>query len=121
MKRVLVCEDNILTQKVLEVALKKINFEIVLAKDGSEGIQFLEEQDFDLVLTDINMPYNSGLEIVQYIRKHKQLNIPVIIVTNINLEDTRKHARELGADAYITKPFDPQELLEAIKSLGLSG
>ena len=119
--KVLVCEDNKLTQRVLEVSMRKLNFDILVATDGEQGIQLIRENDIDLIITDINMPYNSGLEIVEFVRKNYEKKIPVIIVTNINLEDTRRHAKELGADAYITKPFDPTELLDAIHSLELPG
>lgn len=115
--KILVCEDNKLTQRVLEVALKKMDSEILVATDGDEGIRLIKEHKIGLVITDINMPYNSGLEIVEFVRKNYGRKIPVIIVTNINLDDTRKHARELGADAYITKPFNPDELLAIIRSL----
>ena len=119
--KVLVCEDNKLTQRVLEVSMRKLDFDILVATDGEQGINLIRENDIDLIITDINMPYNSGLEIVEFVRKNYEKKIPVIIVTNINLEDTRRHAKELGADAYITKPFDPSELLDAIHSLELPG
>ncbi|MDF1571212.1 MAG: response regulator [Bacteroidales bacterium] len=116
-KKILVCEDNKLTQRVLEVALKSMDHEILVATDGEEGIRLIKEHEIGLIITDINMPYNSGLEIVAFVRKNYGRKIPVIIVTNISLDDTRKHAKELGADAYITKPFDPDQLLEIIQSL----
>lgn len=117
--KILVCEDNKLTQRVLEVALKKMNYETLVATDGEEAIRLIKENDIGLVITDINMPYNSGLEIVEFVRKKYGKELPVIIVTNINLDDIRKQAQELGADAYITKPFDPAELINAIQSLNL--
>ena len=117
--KILVCEDNKLTQRVLEVALKKMNYETLVATDGEEAIRLIKENDIGLVITDINMPYNSGLEIVEFVRKKYGKELPVIIVTNINLDDIRKQAQELGADAYITKPFDPAELMNAIQSLNL--
>ncbi len=117
--KILVCEDNKLTQRVLEVALKKMNYETLVATDGEEAIRLIKENDIGLVITDINMPYNSGLEIVEFVRKKYGKELPVIIVTNINLDDIRKQAQELGADAYITKPFDPAELITAIQSLNL--
>jgi len=115
--KILVCEDNKLTQRVMEVALKKMDHEILVATDGEEGIRLIKEHEIGLIITDINMPYNSGLEIVEFVRKNYGRKIPVIIVTNISLDDTRKHAEELGADAYITKPFDPDQLMEIIQSL----
>jgi CheY-like chemotaxis protein len=118
--KILVCEDNKLTQRVLEVALRKTDHDILVATDGEEGIRLIREHEIGLIITDINMPYNSGLEIVEFVRKNYGRKIPVIIVTNISLEETRRHAEELGADAYITKPFDPSELLQIIQTLNLS-
>ncbi len=115
--KVLVCEDNKLTQRVLEAALRKLNFDIIVASDGEQGIRYIKEQDIKLIVTDINMPYNNGLEIVEFVRKNYKERIPVIIVSNISLDETRKHAKELGADAYFTKPFDPAELVKTIKTL----
>jgi len=115
--KILICEDNKLTQRVLEVALRKMSYEILVATDGDQGIKFIREQEIDLIITDINMPFNSGLEIVEFVRKQYSRKIPVIIVSNINLENTRKHAKELGANAYFTKPFDPSELINTIADL----
>ena len=117
--KVLICEDNMLMQKVLEKALLHINFEIISVADGEQGIERIKGGDIGLIITDINMPYNNGLEIIQYVRKHYEKKIPVIVVTNILIEDTRKQAVELGADAFITKPFDPARLLTTIKELGI--
>lgn len=118
--KVLVCEDNKLTQRVIEVALRRLNYDILVAVDGEEGIRKINEHDIKMIITDINMPYNNGLELVQHVRKNYKERIPVIIVTNIILEETRRLAIELGADRYITKPFDPEELITAIKSLQIA-
>lgn len=115
--KILICEDNKLTQRLLEVSLRKMNFDILVATDGEQGIRNIKEQDIGVIITDINMPFNSGLEIVEFVRKHYTKKIPVIIVSNINLEETRKHAKELGANAYFSKPFDPSELIKTIESL----
>ncbi|MEX2371177.1 MAG: response regulator [Bacteroidales bacterium] len=117
--KVLLCEDNKLTQRLLEVTLKKLNFDIVVAANGEQGIRFLKEEDIKLIITDINMPYNNGLEIVEFVRKNFNEKIPVIIVSGINLEETQALAAELGADEYFTKPFDPVELVRAVKKLGV--
>ena len=117
--KVLICEDNSMAQKVLEFTLKKMGHEVISASNGKEGIDLLREEDVQLVITDINMPYNSGLELIQFLRKQTAKKIPVLIVSNINLEESKKHAAELGADGYITKPFDPQELIDTIESLNI--
>ncbi len=117
--KVLVCEDNSMAQKVLEFTLKKMGNEVICTDNGKEGIDILREEEVHLVITDINMPYNSGLELIQFLRKQIGKRIPVLIVSNINLEESKKHAAELGADGYITKPFDPKELIDTIESLNI--
>ncbi len=116
----LICEDNLLTRKVLEITMLKMDFDVVVAGDGMQGIAQLKEEDVQLIITDINMPYNSGLELLDYVRKNSKTRIPVIVVTNINLDDTRKHAAELGADAFLPKPFDPEKLKKAVEDIGLA-
>jgi DNA-binding response OmpR family regulator len=63
------------------------------------------------------MPYNSGLEVVQHIRKHFGSSLPVIVISNINLEETKLHAMNLGALVYMTKPFNPDDLIVHIQNL----
>lgn len=115
--KILVCEDNKLTQRLFEASLRKADYDIIIAVDGEQAIRYINEEEIRMVITDINMPFNNGLEVVEYVRKRYRNRIPVIIVTNINLEETRAHARELGADAYLTKPFDPDELIGIIQTL----
>ena len=117
--KVLICEDKSMGQKVIEFTLRGMGFETRVASDGEEGISLLKEEVVDLLVTDINMPFNSGLEILQFVRINFEHKIPVIIVSSINLDETKKHAVELGADCYLTKPFDPKELVSVVESLDI--
>ncbi|MCK5134792.1 MAG: response regulator [Bacteroidales bacterium] len=115
--RILVCEDNPIALKTIEFTLKKAGYEVLKAEDGEQGIGILDEQEVDLVITDINMPYTKGLELVRYINTKLETKIPTIIISGINLDETIDHAKELGAEGYLTKPFDPKALLDLIQSL----
>lgn len=115
--KILVCEDNLLMLKTIEFTLKSHGYEVVNATDGHQGIQVLNEQEIDILVTDINMPYNSGLELIQHIKSNLSGKVPVIIVSGINLEETKQHAKELGAVNYVTKPFDPEILVEMIQKI----
>jgi DNA-binding response OmpR family regulator len=115
--RVLVCEDNTLTLRSIEYVLKNAGFDVVKANDGEQGIRILDEEEVDLVITDINMPYTKGLELVRHVNTDMEKKIPVIIVTGITLEETREHALELGASGFLTKPLDLDVLVETVKSL----
>jgi DNA-binding response OmpR family regulator len=115
--KILVCEDNPMTLRTIEFTLMKDGHEVLRAEDGDQAIRMLHEKEIDLVITDINMPYTKGLEVVRYVNKNMDATIPVIIISIINLEETRQHAMELGAKGYLTKPFDPQALLALVHSV----
>ena len=114
---ILVCEDNIMTLRTIEFSLKKAGYDVFKAQDGVQGIQILDEEKIDMVITDINMPYTKGLELIRHINTHLEEKIPVIVVTGITNNETRDHAAELGAEGYLTKPFDLHVMLDMVKSL----
>ena len=114
---ILVCEDNLMTLKTIEFALKKAGYDVFKAENGYQGIRILGEEKIDLVITDINMPYSKGLELVRHINTKMEPGIPVIVITGITNEETRAHAAELGARGYLTKPFDLDVMVDMVKSL----
>jgi two-component system chemotaxis response regulator CheY len=100
----------------LEVPVK-----IVEAESGFEALRFLPREDFDLIVTDINMPDINGLELVSFIRKNeKYARFPLVIVSTEGSERDRDKGLGLGADAYMVKPFDPEMLRQVVVDL-LSG
>ncbi len=115
--KILVCEDNLITLKTIAYSLAKKGHEVLKAADGDQGIEFLDQEEIDLVITDINMPYTKGLELVRYVNTKMETKIPVIIISGITLDETKDHALELGAFGYLTKPFDPEVLLKMVKSV----
>jgi DNA-binding response OmpR family regulator len=115
---ILVCEDNRMTLKAIEFSLKKAGWQVYEAEDGMQAVRVLDKQQIDLVITDINMPYSKGLELIRHINTSvTEPKIPVIVITGITNEETRRHAMELGAPGYLTKPFDPKVMLKMVKSL----
>ena len=115
MANILVCEDNPIALRTIEFSLVKAGYGVLRAVDGEQAITKLGSEQIDLVITDINMPFTKGLELVRYINTRLPFKIPVIIISGINLQETQDHARELGARGYLTKPFDPNMLLETIQ------
>lgn len=115
--KVLVCEDDEMVLKMVEFRLRKEGYEIHLAGDGKEALEKIEKERPDLIITDIMMPYLTGLEIVHQVRKTLGLNTPIIIVSSIGLEKTVLEAFQLGADDFITKPFSPNELSVRVRKL----
>lgn len=108
--KVLIAEDDELMLKTLEFRLKRDNHEVILARDGKEALSMIDTHLPDLVITDIMMPYSSGMEIVGYIKQKHQNKIRVIILSGMGQENVILEAFRLGADDYITKPFSPNEL-----------
>jgi two-component system response regulator VicR len=115
MKKILIIEDDNLIIKILDFVLKKEGYETHISKDGADGINQIDLLQPDLIITDIMMPYKSGLEITAY-SKSKYPNIPLIIVSALGKEDlTMIEGFKLGADDFIAKPFNPIELTLRVK------
>jgi DNA-binding response OmpR family regulator len=114
---ILVCEDNKMTLKTIEHTLKKAGFKVFMAGDGFQGIKILAREHIDLVITDINMPYTKGLELIRHINTKMEAKIPVMVISGITNSETRAHAKELGAIDYMTKPFDLNVMLDKVKAL----
>ena len=111
---VLVCDDDTARVDALEIYLKHENYGVVKAYTGNQALKVLTEQKIHLVLLDIMMPGLDGLSITIKIRE--ELNIPIIILS-AKSEDTDKIAGlNFGADDYVTKPFNPLELMARVKS-----
>lgn len=115
--KILVAEDEPMLLKTIELKLKKEGYEVITTSDGREAAARIEETDPDLVITDIMMPYVSGLEIVSIVRKRTHKRIPIIILSAMEQEKVVMEAFELGADDYITKPFSLNELVIRVKRL----
>lgn len=113
--RILIAEDDELMLKTLEFRLKRDGHEIYLARDGKEALDLVEEKKPDLIITDIMMPYSTGLEIVGSVKQKYLDKIKVIILSGMGQESVILEAFRLGADDYITKPFSPNELSVRVK------
>ena len=112
-----IVEDDILLSKTLAYKLTKEGFKVVTSKNGFEAIEYLKENEPDLIVTDIMMPFINGLEIISFVRNEKKSKVPIIVLSSAGLEKTVLEAFELGADDFITKPFSPNELSIRIKKI----
>ena len=115
----LVVEDSPTMRQLISFALKRIpGSTIVEASDGIDALKKLSNQKFDVILTDINMPIMDGLKLVSMVRNdptHK--DIPIIIITTEGAEEDRKRGLALGANAYIAKPIQTQDLLNVMNEI----
>ncbi|PKQ29012.1 MAG: hypothetical protein CVT60_07560 [Actinobacteria bacterium HGW-Actinobacteria-10] len=117
-KRVLVVDDNRLIRVLVQASLKSLNLEIVEATDGQEGITAAFECRPDLILLDVVMPRMSGFEVLTRLREDPDApSCPIAMLTTAASEQDHVEARIHGADAYIVKPFDHNELRDTVADL----
>jgi DNA-binding response OmpR family regulator len=120
MNRVLVIEDDELIQRIIERALSREDMAVDAVLNGKEALLKLEENSFDyqVIITDIMIPYANGLEIVSKVKARKDGNpIPIIIISNASNEEMVADAFKMGVDDFLKKPFSPVELRMRVKRL----
>jgi DNA-binding response OmpR family regulator len=118
MKNILLIDDDEIIQKVLIKILQQHGFNVVFGIDGREGLSKLDSMKFDLVITDIMMPYLNGFELIQELKKHPNtINSKVVVISSITHEASIKDSMNLGVDFYIPKPIVIDNFIEQIKEL----
>jgi two-component system response regulator VicR len=118
--KILIIEDDKIIKNIIEFLLKKEGYQIEFAEDGLIGLEKINSFLPDLIITDIMLPYKSGLEITSY-SKANFPDVPVIIISSLGKEDlTVIEAFKLGADDLIAKPFNPIELVLRVKRFFLA-
>lgn len=114
-QRILVVEDEIQIAKVLKIELEYEGYEVIVANDGKSGLNVALEGNFDLILLDVMLPKLNGTEVLRKIRKANNL-LPVILLTARNMTIDKVTGLDQGANDYMTKPFEMEELLARIRS-----
>jgi len=115
-KRILLVEDEENIARVTALRLKSVGYELLLSKDGEEGLQKAKETFPDLVLLDINMPKMDGFAVCRELKKDPLYqNIPIIMFTARQLESDLAKVKEVGADGYMSKPYTSEDLLAKVK------
>ena len=115
--KILVCEDDFMLLKTIEFKLKRDGYEVLVAPDGKTASEIIFETELDLIITDLLMPYMSGLEIINLVRNEIKSDTPIIVLSKIGLEETVLKAFDMGADDYMVKPFSPLELGIRVKKI----
>lgn len=118
MPNILVVEDSPTMRQLISFAIKRIpNSRVVEATDGVDALKKLSSEKIDLIIADINMPVMDGLKLVSLVRGNPVFkDIPIIMVTTEGAEEDRKRAIAIGANAYLPKPIQTQELLKLVTS-----
>jgi DNA-binding response OmpR family regulator len=116
--KILVAEDEPVMLKTIEMRLKKDGHTVIATSNGRDALEAFEKDTPDLVITDIMMPYSSGLEVVGKV-KQSEVKVPIIVLSSMGQENVVLEAFKLGADDFITKPFSPNELSMRVRRFEL--
>jgi two-component system chemotaxis response regulator CheY len=119
-QRILIVEDSETMRALIAATLEDLDqlVKITEAASGFEALRCLPRDDFDLIVTDINMPDINGLELVSFVKTSSAYSsIPLVIVSTEHSERDREKGLSLGADAYLVKPFEPEMLREVARDL----
>lgn len=116
--RILVVEDSAVIRRLIEVCLRAADLEIITRDDGKSGLQAVSTESPDLVVLDIGLPGMDGWEVLDRIRRDPTTErTPVVVLTAHAEEESRRRANEGGADAFVTKPFQPNDFRETVLDL----
>ncbi|KHF40000.1 response regulator transcription factor [Halalkalibacter okhensis] len=116
MKNLLIVDDEIQMQKLIAVCLNAENYQIEVASSGEEAINLINQRNYDLLLLDVMMPIMNGYDVLRRLEQEDSA-IPVILLTALGETDDVVKGLNLGADDYITKPFEPSELKARVQSV----
>jgi two-component system, chemotaxis family, chemotaxis protein CheY len=117
-KRILTIDDSKTIRDMLRMTLVDAGYDVLQAIDGQDGVELLERETVDLVITDINMPKMNGYEVVRHLRGNPAYNgLPILVLTTESDTDKKNIAREAGATGWMVKPFDPERLVATVRKV----
>jgi two-component system chemotaxis response regulator CheY len=119
-KTILIVDDSSSLRSVVGIALKGAGYDVIEAADGKDALSKLTGQKVHLIISDVNMPNMDGIAFVKEVKKLPAYKFtPVIMLTTESQEQKKKEGQEAGAKAWVVKPFQPAQMLEAVSKLVL--
>ena len=114
---ILIVEDNPMILKALHYTFSHTDYKVRCAIDGLQAKEFYDELQPSIVISDLLLPFITGLELVEHIRSTEKFHTKIVVLSSIGMEDTINQAFELGVDDYMVKPFISSELVSRVKRL----
>jgi two-component system, chemotaxis family, chemotaxis protein CheY len=112
MTRILAVDDSPSMRDMVRIALTGAGFEVTQAADGQQALDLARKSEFDLVLSDVNMPVMDGIELIRALRAESSYrHTPILMLTTEGSADRKREGKEAGATGWIVKPFDPAQLV----------
>jgi len=119
-KTILIVDDSASVRQVVSIALKQAGHEVISASDGQEALDALDGRKLHLVISDLNMPRLDGISFVQQMKAKPAYKFTPVIMLTTEMADTKKQEGKLaGVKAWVVKPFQPLQLLDAVSKLVL--
>ena len=115
-KRILLAEDDPLMRRLMELQLDDAGYDVVSVEDGRQALLYLQQEDFDLVISDIIMPFVSGLELLESVRKSEK-DTAIVLCSALKSHNAMAKAFEIGANGFIAKPFESNHLINEIREI----
>ena len=117
-KKILAVDDSGSLRQMVVFSLNAAGYQVIEAVDGQDGLDKANNDNFDLVLTDQNMPRMDGLALIRSLRAlSKYQNVPILMLTTEASAEMKARGRSAGANGWLVKPFDPQRLVEVVKKV----
>ena len=119
-KTVLTIDDSRTMREMLKSALVTAGYRVVQAEDGLHGLEVLQSEKPDVIITDINMPRLDGFGFIERVRSETEARgVPILVLTTESDPEKKNRAREAGATGWIVKPFSPPKLIDAIRRVAM--
>ncbi|WP_033338289.1 response regulator [Catenuloplanes japonicus] len=117
-KTILVVDDSASVRQVVSIALKGAGYDVLVGTDGKDALAKLDGRRVHLIISDVNMPNMDGIQFVTEAKKLAAYKFtPIIMLTTESQEDKKRQAQAAGAKAWVTKPFQPEQMLAAVSKL----
>ena len=117
-KTILIVDDSASVRQVVSIALKGAGYEVITGVDGKDALTKLDGQRIHLIISDVNMPNMDGITFVSEAKKLPAYKFtPIIMLTTESQEEKKRQAQAAGAKAWVTKPFQPEQMLSAVAKL----
>lgn len=115
-KRILLAEDDPVMRRLIELQLDQAGYEVVSVEDGRQALLYLQQEVFNLVISDIIMPFVSGLELLEEVRKSEK-DTAIVLCSALKSHNAVAKAFEIGANGFIAKPFETEQLIGSIDEI----
>ncbi|MEJ8307558.1 response regulator [Agrobacterium larrymoorei] len=115
---ILTVDDSASIRMTTKIALTNAGYQVTEAVDGADGLARAKSAPFDLIVTDLNMPNMNGLEMIEALRQSPaHTGVPIIFLTTESDADMKARAKAAGATGWVTKPFDPENLVKIVRKV----